>query len=323
MAKIFFGSAAEWDKMVLTAGEKTPGVFLQSSVWAEISRQRGHEVAQIVFGNDLPVLFTRQTVRLGTAVWLAGHGPLVWPEENDWRAIISLLKKIKSASLLRVEPSQVPPLNILNFVLKKRADISPAHTLLTDLSRSEEKIAASLHPKTRYNIRVAEKHGIIVRRLAEKEARQQWPEFWKILRQTTERHQISSWEEKDYLTLFGLADFWVAEKDGQAIAISWQIGFGKIMTYVYGASVYEARAFMAPYLLHWEVMRDAAKRGFEIYDWWGVAPENAPQHKLTGVTRFKLGFGGERRETPGTFEAGIDRLGFGLYTLGKRIFKHP
>jgi lipid II:glycine glycyltransferase (peptidoglycan interpeptide bridge formation enzyme) len=81
--------------------------------------------------------------------------------------------------------------------------------------------------------------------------------------------------------------------------------------YLYGASSDEYREAMPTYLLQWEAMRWAMRCGCREYDLWGVpdAGENELEAGFTtrsdglwGVYRFKRGFGGELRRSPGPWD---------------------
>ena len=50
------------------------------------------------------------------------------------------------------------------------------------------------------------------------------------------------------------------------------------------------------YLLQWEIIKDAKKRGMKIYNMWGVSPENKINHPWKGLSLFKRGFGGNVKE---------------------------
>ncbi|TSC74310.1 MAG: Methicillin resistance protein, partial [Parcubacteria group bacterium Gr01-1014_44] len=84
--------------------------------------------------------------------------------------------------------------------------------------------------------------------------------------------------------------------------------------YLHGASDYEHRSLMAPYLLHWSVIQFLKKEGFENYDLWGIDPRHWP-----GVTRFKLGWGGRTVEHPGSFDQTISWWWHLMYKIGRRI----
>jgi lipid II:glycine glycyltransferase (peptidoglycan interpeptide bridge formation enzyme) len=69
-----------------------------------------------------------------------------------------------------------------------------------------------------------------------------------------------------------------AEYQGLRLAAAVVEYFGRRATYFFGGSLDSHRHVMAPYLLHFEIMRRAKAMGREWYDLWGVAPENEPAH---------------------------------------------
>ncbi|MCX6780702.1 MAG: peptidoglycan bridge formation glycyltransferase FemA/FemB family protein [Candidatus Magasanikbacteria bacterium] len=319
MAKIFEGTDAEWDALILKRDYF--GSVLQSSVWRRVQQARGNKCVRIIDSAENPSLWVALPIARLFWVWYCPKGPGVLPEASEWKSIVGLLQREKHATILRIEPSEKISTSQGGLLFIQRRDISPTHTLITNIARNEESLFASFHEKTRYNIRVAGKHEVDVDKISGQELFARADEILALYEQTGDRHGIAATPRKDLRALFEVCDVWVARAGEKIIATSLHLGFGKTYIYLHGASDYESRAMMAPYALHWAALKDAQQKKFETYDWWGIAPTNEPAHRLAGVTRFKLGFGGDVFEAPGTFDAGIDRARFGLYTALRRIMR--
>jgi len=77
------------------------------------------------------------------------------------------------------------------------------------------------------------------------------------------------------------------------LVIFWQ-GTGY---YHQAASLSKYAKLSIPYLLQWEAIKEAKKRGCGLYDFWGyVDPKINPNHPWAGPTLFKMGYGGEAKE---------------------------
>lgn len=191
------------------------------------------------------------------------------------------------------------------------ASYTPETTLIIDLTPTEEEILKQMKPKGRYNIGVAKKHGIEIKHVT----RDHISEFYDLIAQTGMRDGFSThnlaYYESMLESLGDSAGLWMAyhasdsERSPDSVSHSRKPIAGLIatyftdtVTYYYGASSSQDRHLMAPYLLQWEVMRDAKEKGYRKYDLLGIAnidPEtNEPlkSHPLAGVTDFKLKFGG-------------------------------
>jgi lipid II:glycine glycyltransferase (peptidoglycan interpeptide bridge formation enzyme) len=71
---------------------------------------------------------------------------------------------------------------------------------------------------------------------------------------------------------------------------------------------------MAPYLLHFEVMREAKALGHEWYDLWGIAPPNQPDHPWQNFSAFKAKFGGVEVHSVPTLDFVYDPAAYAHYT---------
>jgi lipid II:glycine glycyltransferase (peptidoglycan interpeptide bridge formation enzyme) len=202
---------------------------------------------------------------------------------------------------------------------------NPSTTALLDLTKSEEDLLAAMHQKTRYNIRVAQKHGVNVRVGTEKDL----AAFIRLSHETAERdrflHMSETYLRKTFeiLSRAGMCRLRLAEFDGKLLAANMEILFGDTMTYLHGASSSESRNVMAPFILHWDAIMSAKAEGFKTYDFWGCNPEdeNAFDYRprWEGITRFKLGWGSERVSFVGTFDVPKQPMFYGLLRKFGRV----
>lgn len=303
------------------------GAFLQSDDWATFQNAVGARMTQVAGVNlfFVPLPFGLHY----------GYAPRAELSDTTLNAIIHAAKK-EHAVFLRAEPTVQL---VGNHRFRKVRDNQPSVTRALDLSLSEEALLAQMKPKTRYNIRVAMRHGVVVQ-----EARGVWGvrKFLKLLTKTKDRQQFTVHAPEYYEKMLEVlgggetvdaerceARLFVARYNGKVRAANIIISHGDTITYLHGASSEKDREIMAPYLLHWITMLWAKKHGFRWYDLWGsltgrasvgpgVAPEGASGHPLASVSRFKEGFGGGVFAYPGTFEIPFRRFWYFLIRLHRR-----
>ena len=104
-----------------------------------------------------------------------------------------------------------------------------------------------------------------------------------------------------------------AEHQGKRLAAAVVVYFGCRATYFFGGSLVRHRDVMAPYLLHFEIMRRARANGYEWYDLWGVAPQDEPNHRWGDISVFKRKFGGVEFKFVPTLDYVYDFAAYGRY----------
>lgn len=173
--------------------------------------------------------------------------------------------------------------------------------------KTEDEVFAGFHSKTRYNIRVAKKHGVEIK-ISDKSA---LPEFVELMRETGKRDGFSTRPIEYFegmLDAFGKqARLYMAYYQGKAIAGTLAIQYGDKVWYNYGASSNQYRNMMPNYLLQWEMIRWAIETKCRIYDFRGVSGDLSPNNPLYGLYRFKKGFNGDLTEFCGEFDLILNR----------------
>lgn len=177
-------------------------------------------------------------------------------------------------------------------------DLTVADTVMIDLTNSEETILKLMKPKTRYNIRLAQRKGVSVFNASV----EMLPLFYKIYLQTAERNGFTPATYVYFKTLFttlianpGLSEilFVLAARGSDILAGAITVITNQRATYLFGGSSNKYRHLMGPYALHWESIKLAQRKGCVKYDMGSVSPIPDPSHPFYGMYRFKTGFGGK------------------------------
>jgi len=308
-------TAAEWNRFLSAFPDAH---ILQTTCWAELKTAFGWQPVYVsTTGNDRESIIGAQILfrrfPFGMSVGYIAKGPLYTTlspntdlEPAFWCEIDQICKKCH-AIFLKVEPDSWesdPPisdrLSMAGFVPDHK-NIQPRRTLLIDLQDSEEQILARMKQKTRYNIRLAEKKGVVVQPEDDMGA------FYSLMRQTGERdlfgvHTIDYYRRAHALFFAsGECILLIARVGDQPVAALMAFRHGKRAWYFYGASSDDHRERMPAYLLQWEAIRWARNNGCLSYDLWGVPDYDEETLEtgflnqsggLWGVYRFKRGFGG-------------------------------
>lgn len=203
-------------------------------------------------------------------------------------------------------------------------NVQPRATIVLDIRPSADILLQSFHHKTRYNIKLAQKKGVVIR---EAESKNDVDIFYDLFRLTSERDQFLILQKSYFYHLWdtlhpkSLCAIFIAEYEGRPLAAIFQTLFGSKMTYVYGASSNEHRNLMPNHLIHWHAIQWAKERQIYYYDFWGIPSHPHEQHPLWGVYRFKKGFCDVETRWIGTYEIVFSPFWKGLFTHGSKAFK--
>ncbi len=203
-------------------------------------------------------------------------------------------------------------------------DVQPPSTVVLNISGAPDDILNGMKAKTRYNIRLAERKGVVVVRAA----LDRFDSFYRLYRETSFRDHIAIHSDEYYRTLFELSNTFPGRKpdirlylalyEGQELAGVITAFYGRRGTYLYGASSNEKRNLMPAYLLQWRAMTDAREAGCSEYDLFGIPPTDNPLHPMSGLYRFKTGFGGEILHRPGCWDVPLRPGMYSVYRLAEK-----
>lgn len=296
---------------------------LQSYEWGEVKGRGEWKPFRLLVEDERGApqaalsILKRRIPGLGRSVFYAPRGPVGDIHNRDLMDyLFGEAKKIarkEKAIFLKIDPD-VPKedesfreyLHMRGFVSAEKGEgfegIQPKFVFRLKLEKDLETIFGEFHQKTRYNIRLAEKKGVVVKNGCPKE---ELPVFYQILKETTERDKflVRSYayfsDLWDYLYPAGYLNLFMAYYEGRAIAGTLVFRFGDKSWYIYGASSNTARNVMPNYLLQWNMIRWSKENNCVMYDFRGVPGDLSEDNPLYGLFRFKKGFNGDYTEFMG------------------------
>lgn len=258
-------------------------------------------------------------------VLLQGVGPLRWgyvprgPVPATGASVRALVEWARERKLarLRVEPEAPAEFG----AELRRAGFEPAparqpvHTAIVPLGPDDEMLR-SFKPKHRYNIRLADRKGVVV---AEGE---DVAELHRQHAHTARRQEIAPPSLDSYRRRIERLEWcrvYVARFEEEAIAAIMVCRFAGRAYYLFGGSSDRHRHLMPTYAVQWAAMRAAAAAGCRDYDLWGMPPSaDDVSHPWHGLWQFKAGFGGPLVEYAGAWDLVLSPIGARLsLTAGK------
>lgn len=293
----------EWEQKM---SSQVQAQFLQSWDWGEFQQRLGRKFWRLEIEGEY-ILVIQMTMPLG---WNYLYVPRTGVELDDSKLeVLNQLAGTEKSLFIRIEPVK-QDLSSLGFL--KVRQVQPQKTLLLDLSKSEDQLLAQMHPKTRYNIRLAAKKGVKFT-LGNEE---HFARFYDLLVDTYRRKSKELHSRDYYQKLYHdhLAKLFFAELDGKVLCSNMMAFYGDTATYLHGGSSPDDKNIMAPHFLQWEQIKLAKSQGYKYYDFWGI-----DEIKWSGVTRFKKGFGGFEVDYSGTWDLPINKFWYLIYKLIKKF----
>jgi peptidoglycan pentaglycine glycine transferase (the first glycine) len=314
------------------------GGFLQSVEWRKFQESTGRKTCK-VFSDNFSASIIEHSLPVTGKYFYIPRGPVVnYSKGNKGMAELINLAKKGNIGWIRFDANSEEMLKIIsktelfsnkNSALKIRKaphDMQPREIFMIDIVKPEEQLLTEMKSKTRYNIKLAQKHNVKI-----KVDQKYLDDFLKLVKITAKRDGITPHPDEYYRKMFETipADnlkLYVAEFKEKIISANVVVFYGKVATYLHGAADNDYRNVMAPYLLQWQAIIDAKAVGCERYDMGGIRTYNV-QHKTysksswSGITRFKTGFSVVTNtiEFPGSYDIVLNSFKYNLYRILQRI----
>ncbi|MDD4938384.1 MAG: peptidoglycan bridge formation glycyltransferase FemA/FemB family protein [Candidatus Shapirobacteria bacterium] len=297
---------------------------VQTWEWGEFQKSQSHQIFRFGVFDDKDKIKSAYTISfhkvpktkysIGTIL----RGPKVNEE---------MLKNIKKVALennaifVKFEPdisNLDSSMQFSNMLVSPKVAFYP-HTFLIDLNKSEDKILELMHSKTRYNIKIANRHGVEVKEMTNDKG---FEIYLKLLFDTTKRQGFYLHTQKYHRDLWktlkttDIPHIMLAYYQGKVLSAFMLFKSKDQLFYPYGASLDIHREVMAPTLLMWESIKLGKKLKCKTFDMWGcLGPEANETDNGFGFHRFKQGFGGELFQYIGTYDFVINSTLYKIYNL--------
>jgi len=290
-----------WEQFVDTYA---PDALFQRWDWGEVNIKQRSECLRFEYLQNTVCVAQAQLVivraKRGNFLHVR-HGPIlrVW-NKRVFTVVMSHLKTIareKHCVAVRISPRIVKTDAIVKLYTSEGGIASAIHAMdaehawVLDITKEPEMLLADMRKTTRYEIRKGEKLGVTVTTSMEVSA---LDAFFSLYRETAKRQH--------FVPHTGIQEeFEVYAREGNAMCITGYVEkrpyasaiilfSGSQGIYHHGASI--TSSFPVSYVVQWQAILEAKKRGMTTYNFWGVAPEHETNHPWYGLSAFKKGFGG-------------------------------
>ncbi len=293
--------------------------FLSSWNWGEFNRMMGNKIWRLGIYEDNSLVAVALIIKIqakrGTFLFLP-HGPatalaVAGKPNIKYEILKTLLEELKKisregkVSFIRIAPiwerneENIKVFKDLGFRLAP-THIHPEVTWELDITPPEEDLLMNMRKTTRYLIRQAQKNKDI--EILQSQNLKNIEIFNKLYQEVVDRHHFVPFSLnylKNELSAFNLDNqisLFFGKYKGEIIASAFIIFWSKKAFYHQAALSLKYPKIPVSYLLQWEAIREAKKRGCKLYNFWGIAPNEDPKHPWAGLTLFKMGFGGNKKE---------------------------
>lgn len=305
---------------------------LQSYAWGEFREAMGVKVIRLgEFEKEKLIRSYQLTIHsIPKTHFTVGYFPKGPKPDRAMIASLVDIGKRYNCIFIRLEPNTTKEVMSAKEIQKLSPRIAipkkgffTKFSFVLDITPSEEELLKHMKEKTRYNIRLATRKGVLVK---EETSEKAFDDYLRLTFETTKRQKFFAHNEQYHKTMWkylresGIAHLFTAIYEKKTL-VTWIIFlFNNVLYYPYGASSSEHREVMASNLMMWEVIKWGKEHGATSFDMWGALPPNAnPKDPQMGFHRFKEGYGGVLTEFSGTADIKIHPLLYQFYLWADKL----
>jgi len=311
---------------------------LQAWEWGDFRQSTGIDIVRLgVFDKSkLVKSYTITFHAVPKTSFTIGYLPKsVMPDKLFFEALQKISKQ-KNCIFVKIEPDlKKPYLNNKSPDFKKEVKflaeagcqkgrpMFTRYNFLLDLKKSEEVLLKNMKPKTRYNIRLAQKKGVTV---SNDNSQTAFAQYLRLTKETTKRQKFYAHDEDyhtkmwNFLKPASIPYLLKAEYNKKVLAAWILFKVKDTLYYPYGASSTENREVMASNLMMWETIRFGQKLSCSTFDMWGcLGPDPDPKDPWFGFHKFKQGYGPQLVQTIGSWDYTQNLAMYNLYKVADKL----
>lgn len=293
--------AENWNKLVTHP--------LQSWEWGEFRRANGNRVSRVTGDNQYQIIWSKVPY---SKYYFGYCGKSLIPTVSDLE-LLRIEAKKQNGIGIRFEPNATKGTIPVGLVSGRH--FFTHNTFYLDLTKSEEELLKSMDSKARYNVRLSEKKGVVIKEDNSEAAFKEYLDLTFI--QTARRQKFYAHNRDYHLNMWkhlgsNIAHLFTATFESQTL-VTWIIfKFQDKIYFPYGASSDQHRDVQAPSLMLWETAKWGKANGAKVYDLWGA-------EEGKGFNRFKEQFAPELIKFVGTYDLPVNLFLYKLFRLSEEL----
>ncbi len=300
---------------------------LQSWEWGEARKKMGLQLVRFKEESENRKNVFQMTIHpISHTPYFLGYIPRSLNPSEEAVDYISKWGEKHNLIFVKFEPDEQEKIDPRLSLVRSSHELFPEWTQTLDITPSEDILLKNMKPKTRYNIKLAQKKGVIVKEMSDEKG---FEIFSKLYFETCKRQHYLGHTPSYHKTIWDtlkddISHILIAWYNNTPLAAYELFYFKKTFYYPYGGTSLLHRNVMGANLLMWEAIRLGKKLGAHTFDMWGsLPPQFSKNHDWSGFSRFKEGYGTTFVQKVGSYDLVIKPTLYNLYSLaykGRKLF---